>query len=135
MSLLTLNDIPIILKSANNLNNNNETTSLNVIIDKEGAEASFGCCWQTNNGWMFTTKFDTEKDFSLPNVFIGGYVIFFIDPLKGLSLNLMTENGAEAFYPARLDSQIDEYRVCMTCKITSANPVLTISTYNRGFNY
>lgn len=49
MSLLTLSDIPIILKSADNLNNNNETTSLNVIIDKEVVEASFGCCWQTNN--------------------------------------------------------------------------------------
>lgn len=132
MSLLTLNDIPIILKSADNLNNNNETTSLSVIIDKEGgAEASFGCCWQTNNGWMFTTKFDTEKDFSLPNVLIGGYVIFFIDPVRGLSLNLMTKNGVEIFYPARLDSQVDEYRVCMTCKITSANPSLMISTYNR----
>lgn len=131
MSLLTLNDIPIILKSADNLNNNNETTSLNVIIDKEGVEASFGCCWQTNNGWMFTTSFDTSSDFTLPNVLIGGYVIFFIDPVRGLSLNLMIKNGAEAFYPARLDSQIDEYRVCITCKITSANPVLTISTYNR----
>lgn len=131
MSLLTLNDIPIILKSAESLNNNNETTSLSVIIDKEGIEASFGCCWQTSNGWMFTTKFDTSSDFTLPNVLIGGYVIFFIDPLRGVSLNLGTKNGVEVFYPARLDSQIDEYRVCMACKITSANSVLMISTYNR----
>lgn len=53
---------------------------------------------------MFTTSFDTSSDFTLPNVLIGGYVIFFIDPVRGLSLNLMIKNGAEAFYPARLDS-------------------------------
>lgn len=51
MSLLTLNDIPIILKSADNLNNNNETTSLSVIIDKEGGRSLIRLLL-ANKQWM-----------------------------------------------------------------------------------
>lgn len=107
-----------------------ETTSLNVRIGLGTADSSFGICWQASNDWMFSTQFDTSTFFILPDVLIGGYVIFFMDPIKDASFVSENSLGAEVFNPVGFDSAIDTSRVCIVFKITSANPTITVSVYN-----
>lgn len=107
-----------------------ETTSLNVSTGTGTDSAIFGICWQASNDWMFSTQFDTSTSFILPNVLIGGYVIFFIDPSRSASFILGEPVGAEIFEPVGFDSAIDTSRVCVVFKITSANPTVVVGVYN-----
>lgn len=107
-----------------------ETTSLNVRIATGTDSAIFGICWQASNDWMFSIQFDTSTSFILPNVLIGGYVIFFIDPSRSASFILGDPVGAEIFEPVGFDSAIDTSRVCVVFKITSANPTVVVGVYN-----
>lgn len=104
-------------------------TPLNVQIATGSNEVALGICWQASNDWMFSTQFDTSTSFILPDVLIGGYVIFFIDPSISLSFILGDPDGAEVFEPVGFDSTIDTSRVCVVFKITSANPTVVVGVF------
>lgn len=104
-------------------------TPLNVQIASGSNEVALGICWQASNDWMFSTQFDTSTSFILPDVLIGGYVIFFIDPSISSSFILGDPDGAEVFEPVGFDSTIDTSRVCVVFKITSANPTVVVGVF------
>lgn len=105
------------------------TTSLTV-YPRGGLERPILCSWQTDSGWLYTTKFDTSADFTLPNVLIGGYVILSIDPQSAASFVANDETGVEPIYPVGLDSTVDTYDVSLILKITSANPTINVGLMN-----
>ena len=105
------------------------TTSLSVGT-KGGKEVPLLCSWQTDSGWMYTTQFATASRFTLPNVLIGGYVVFTIDPTMVASFSGFANNGIEVIDPVGLNSAADEYKVTLIAKVTAASPSLTISVYD-----
>lgn len=105
------------------------TTSLTV-YPLGGIERPILCSWQTENGWLYTTKFDTSAAFTLPNVLIGGYAILSIDPLGDSSFTARNEIGVEPVYPVGLDSTADTSDVSLVLKITSANPTVSVGLSN-----
>ena len=84
------------------------------------------CSWQTDSGWLYTTKFDTSASFTLPNVLIGGYVVLSIGPDSDASFSAHNITGVEPIDPVGLDSTVDTYDVSLALKITSANPVVSV---------
>lgn len=88
------------------------------------------CSWQTDSGWLYTTKFDTSADFTLPNVLIGGYAILSIGPEDEASLVAHNITGVEPIHPVGLDSTVDTHGVSLVLKITSANPAVTVGLSN-----
>lgn len=88
------------------------------------------CSWQTDSGWMYTTQFNTDSFFTLPNVLIGGYVVFSVDPTTSVRFSGRARNGIEVIDPVGLDSTADEYKVTLIAKVTAASPSLDIGIYN-----
>lgn len=105
------------------------TTSLTV-YPAGGIERPILCSWQTESGWMYTTKFDTSATFTLTNVLIGGYAILSTGPDSELSFIAKRETGVEPIYPVGLDSTVDTYDVSLVLKITSANPTINVGLTN-----
>lgn len=105
------------------------TTSLTV-YPAGGIERPILCSWQTESGWMYTTKFDTSATFTLTNVLIGGYAILSTGPDSELSFIAKRETGVEPIYPVGLDSTADTYDVSLVLKITSANPTINVGLTN-----
>ena len=101
------------------------TTSLTV-YPTGGLEMTLLCSWQTESGWMYTTKFDTSATFTLPNILIGGYAILSVDPVTGASFTARDETGVKPIYPVGLDSEADAYSVSLVLRITSANPTIDV---------
>lgn len=65
-----------------------ETTQLQVYTDTSNTPSALFCLWQTSNGWTVTSNFDTTTDFTIPNVTVGGYVIFTREPESTLSFSV-----------------------------------------------
>ena len=105
------------------------TTSLTVRVGGSQARPIL-CSWQTENGWLYTTKFDASASFTLPNVLIGGYVIVSIGPEDEVSFVAHNITGVEPILPVGLDSTVDTHGVSLVLKITSANPAVTVGLSN-----
>lgn len=104
-----------------------ETGTTSLTVDPAGSiERPILCSWQTESGWMYTTKFDTSAAFTLPNILIGGYVILSIGPDGESSFMAKAEQGVEPIHPVGLDSTVDTSDVSLVLKITSANPVVAV---------
>ena len=124
MPLLTLDNKPLVLKGDGG-GGSTETTSLEVGI-AGGVERPLGCTWQTNNGQLFSNSFTTEVGFTLPNVLIGGYVVFYLDSSSAESLIGFDSSGAEIIDSTGLDPSQDTSQTSLVVKITSANPSVDI---------
>lgn len=99
-----------------------ETTSLEVTTAGDGVEAALFCLWQTSDGWMGTSNFDTETSFTIPNVIVGGYVIFTHDPAAQLYFETHREEGVESFSVDTMNSEWDVADAALVIKVIAPSP-------------
>lgn len=104
-----------------------ETTSLEVKMAGGGAEAALFCLWQTSDGWMGTSNFDTATSFTIPNVIVGGYVIFTHDPAALAYFTTSDANGVEIFDVGAMDAEWDIPDAALVIKVTAPSPSFFIS--------
>lgn len=99
-----------------------ETTSLEVKPEGGGVEAALFCLWQTSDGWMGTSNFDTATSFTIPNVIVGGYVIFTHDPAAQSYFEVYRGEGVESFSVDAMDSEWDVADAALVIKVTAPSP-------------
>lgn len=99
-----------------------ETTSLKVNMVDDNIDTPIYCLWQTSNGWIGTGTFDTVTNFTLPNVIIGGYVIFTQGHTSDAYFDVLQDEGIERFYVNAMDSQYDVDDASLVIKVTAPSP-------------
>lgn len=99
-----------------------ETTSLEVKTAGDGVETALFCLWQTSDGWMGTSNFDTATSFTIPNVIVGGYVIFTHDPAAQSYFEVYHGEGVESFSVDAMDSEWDVADAALVIKVTAPSP-------------
>lgn len=99
-----------------------ETTQLQVTVVSGYIDAPIYCLWQTSNGWTGTGNFDTSTNFTLPNVIVGGYVIFTHDPSAQTYFFVYSSEGLESFSVAAMDSEWDTPDAALVIKVTAPSP-------------
>lgn len=107
-----------------------ETTSLQVMVMSDYVERVIFCLWQTSDGWMGTSNFDTSSDFTIPNVIVGGYVIFTHDPAEELYFSCGNFNGVEDIGVGVMDSEWDIPDAALVMKVTALSPSFRIALKN-----
>ena len=109
-----------------------ETTSLNVKIDvNSSAEALLFCLWQTSDGWMGTSIFDTTTNsFTIPNVVVGGYVIFTRDPSSSLHFLTALLSGIKSIDVDAMDSEWDVPNAALVMQVTASSPSFILALQN-----
>lgn len=93
-------------------------------------DAVLFCIWQTSDGWMGTANFDTSADFTIPNVIVGGYVIFTHDPASTWYFSTSFTDGVEALDVGAMDAQWDIPNAALVLKVTAPSPKCTFSLLN-----
>lgn len=109
-----------------NVTQGTETTRVNV--KPNGEDMPIGCAWQSVSGWAWTGSFDTTAAFTIPDVLIGGYIVFFRDPMASDgAFNFISRDstGMEQFDCFGKDTQYDKDDGVMVVRVTAANPTLT----------
>lgn len=109
-----------------NVTQGTETTRVNV--KPNGEDMPIGCAWQSVSGWAWTGSFGTTADFTIPDVLIGGYIVFFRDPMASDgTFNFISRDstGMEQFDCFGKDTQYDKDDGVMVVRVTAANPTLT----------
>lgn len=99
-----------------------ETTQLQVTVVSGYIDAPIYCLWQTSNGWTGTGDFDTSTNFTLPNVIVGGYVIFTHDPSAQTYFETANSEGVESFSVAAMNSEWDTQDAALVIKVTAPSP-------------
>ena len=107
-----------------------ETTQLKVRASGYDIEAPLFCVWQTSDGWMGTSNFDTSEDFTLPNVIVGGYVIFTHDPSAAWYFLAENRVGVEDISVDAMDAQFDLQDAALVVKVTAPSPSFIIRLVN-----
>lgn len=113
-----------------NVTQGTETTRVNV--KPRGEDMPIGCAWQSVSGWAWTGSFDTSADFTIPDVLIGGYIVFFRDPMASEgTFNFVSRDstGVEEFDCYGKDTQYDKDYGVMVVRVTAANPTLTFQMF------
>ena len=109
-----------------NVTQGTETTRVNV--KPHGEDIPIGCAWQSVSGWTWTSTFETVANFTIPDVLIGGYIVFFRNPMdvEG-TFNFVSRDstGVEEFDCYGKDTQNDRDYGVMVVRVTAANPTLT----------
>lgn len=77
-----------------------ETTSVNVYGSSETIDLPIFCTWQTANGWLGTSEFELTNSngdflFTIPDVLVGGYIVFTKDPMNQAFFNVARVSGVE----------------------------------------
>lgn len=108
-----------------------ETTSLQVLVSSGDIEAPLFCIWQTSNGWMGTANFDTSESFTLPNVIVGGYVIFTHDPNSQYYFSTRNRNGIEDIGVDAMDEKWDLPDAALVMKVVAPSPQFIIRLLNQ----
>ena len=109
-----------------NVTQGTETTMVNV--NPSGEDMPIGCAWQSVSGWAWTGTFETAADFTIPDVLIGGYIVFFRNPVAADgTFNFVSRDstGVEQFDCCGKDTQLDKDDGVMVVRVTAANPTLT----------
>lgn len=109
-----------------NVTQGTETTRVNV-RPRDG-DMPIGCAWQSVSGWLWTGTFETGANFTISDVLIGGYIVFFRDPMGEYgTFNFVSRDstGVEEFDCYRKDTQYDKDYGVMVVRVTAANPTLT----------
>lgn len=100
-----------------------ETTSLTVNTDADNVGASLFCLWQTSDGWMGTATFDSVTNFTIPNVIVGGYVIFTRDPASAeLYFSVVHATGVEDVYVDAVNAEFDVPNAALVMQVTAPSP-------------
>lgn len=100
-----------------------ETTSLTVNTDEENTAGGLYCLWQTSDGWMGTANFDSVTNFTIPNVLVGGYVIFTRDPSASeLYFSVVNYTGVENVGVDPMDTKWDVANGALVLKVTAPSP-------------
>lgn len=103
-----------------------ETTSLQVTTMSDNIEAPIFCLWQTNDGWTGTSNFDSVTDFTVPNVIVGGYVIFTHDPTTEWHFICAIPEGVEPISADGMDPEQDTSDAALVIKVTALSPSFRI---------
>lgn len=107
-----------------------ETTRLQVNVSGTDIEGSLFCLWQTSDGWMGTSNFDTATAFTIPNVIVGGYVIFTHDPGMEYYFSSNKTDGVEDLGIGAMDAEWDLPNAALVMKVTAPSPSFTIRLLN-----
>lgn len=107
-----------------------ETTQLRVGASGQDVEAPLYCVWQTSDGWMGTATFDTSTAFTVPNVIVGGYVIFTHDPNTEWYFSTADENGVENIGVGAMNAEGDLEDAALVIKVTAPSPSFIIRLLN-----
>ena len=100
-----------------------ETTSLTVNTDEENVTGGLFCLWQTSDGWMGTANFDSVTNFTIPNVIVGGYVIFTRDPSASeLYFSVVNYTGVENVGVDPMDTKWDVANGALVLRVTAPSP-------------
>lgn len=103
-----------------------ETTSLSVGCATGNMERSLFCLWQTSNGWIGTANFDSATNFTIPEVIVGGYVIFTREPEGQLYFMATEKTGVEDAVVDPMDTEWDHYNGALIIKIIAPSPQFTL---------
>lgn len=105
-----------------------ETTSLTVHVDTSNIDKVLYCLWQTSNGWMGTSNFDSTTNFTVPNVIVGGYVIFTRDPNNSdLHFSITNAAGVEDVGVEPMDTEWDVSNGALVLKVTASSPYFLLN--------
>lgn len=107
-----------------------ETTSLNVNVVEDAVGAQLFCLWQTSDGWMGTTNFDTTENFTIPNVIVGGYVIFTRNPAGSSYFSTSDTIGVENIGVGAMDAKWDIPEAALVIKVTAPSPRFFLNLSN-----
>ncbi len=108
-----------------------ETTQLQVYTDTSNTPSALFCLWQTSNGWTVTSNFDTTTDFTIPNVTVGGYVIFTREPESTLSFSVAPPViGVQRIDVDVMDAETDTLGAALVMKVTASSPEFTLVLHN-----
>ena len=100
-----------------------ETTSLTVNTDEDNVTGGLFCLWQTSDGWMGTANFDSVTNFTIPNVIVGGYVIFTRDPTSAeLYFSVVHATGVEDVGVDPMDTKWDVTNGALVLRVTAPLP-------------
>lgn len=99
-----------------------ETTSLNVNVLEDNVDILLFCLWQTSDGWMGTSNFDTTTNFTIPNVIVGGYVVFTRDPQSSSYFSTFDTIGVEEFSVGAMDAEWDIPDAALVMQVTAPSP-------------
>lgn len=77
-----------------------ETTPVEVYGDSSTIDVPIFCTWQTENGWLGTSTFELTSSngdflFTIPDVLVGGYIVFTKDPMNQAFFSVMDMTGVE----------------------------------------
>lgn len=104
-----------------------ETTSLTVHADETNIDKVLFCLWQTSNGWMGTSNFESTTNFTVPNVIVGGYVIFTRNPSDSLYFSITNAVGVENVGVEPMDTEWDIGDGALVLKVTASSPYFVLS--------
>lgn len=102
------------------------TTPVDVYCDSSSPNVPIFCTWQTENGWMGTSSFDITSDFTIPDVLVGGYIVFSKEPDNQLMFRVGNLYGVEEY---------DVYPPDGTGDVTNASVVVkVVDPYSISFS-
>lgn len=104
-----------------------ETTQLRVETAADNVGSALFCLWQTSNGWTGTGNFDSQTDFTIPNVIVGGYVIITREPTATSQFSTHIHTGVEDIGVGAMDAENDLPEAALVMKITAPSPKVTLS--------
>lgn len=99
-----------------------ETTQLQVNALSSVVDRPLYCVWQTNDGWMGSQSFATLTSFTVPNVIVGGYVIFMRDPMEQALFSASDAIGVKFPPVAAMDQENDIADGALVVIVTAPSP-------------
>ena len=104
-----------------------ETTQLQVETVQANVSSALFCLWQTSNGWMNTSSFNSQTDFTIPNVIVGGYVIITKEPLATSEFSTSIYAGVENIGVGALDAEWGDLpKAALVMKVTATSPKIVL---------
>lgn len=104
-----------------------ETTQLEVETVQANVSSALFCLWQTSNGWMNTSSFNSQTDFTIPNVIVGGYVIITQEPLATSEFSTSIYAGVENIGVGVLDAEWGDLpKAALVMKVTATSPKIVL---------
>lgn len=104
-----------------------EITQLKVDTVQANKDCALFCLWQTSNGWMGTSSFNSQTDFTIPNVIVGGYVIITQEPLATSEFSTSIYAGVENIGVVALDAEWGDFpKAALVMKVTATSPKIVL---------
>lgn len=112
-----------------------ETTSVDVYGSSETIDLPIFCTWQTANGWLGTSEFELTNSngdflFTIPDVLVGGFIVFTKDPMNQAFFNVARDSGVEVLAVNPMPSSGDIANASIVVKVVEpgANFELYVSS-------